>query len=156
MEHDRKFQDTLIKQGQPAEQVAEYMLTASQMYGSVEVKADLQAWDTGNLYVEKTSRGKLSGLSTTKADWWSTNIVAVPGRNYDSYEFSPDDVQAVVSIRTPLLRDFIEKERPMIRPGGDSNTSTGHLIPLACLPLSLQATMLPSRVHCPPDCICRL
>jgi hypothetical protein len=36
----------------------------------VEVKYDLQALDTGNVYVEYFSRGKLSGLSTSEAEYY--------------------------------------------------------------------------------------
>ena len=37
---------------------------------TIEVKYDLQALETGNVYIEYMSRGKLSGISTTEAKWY--------------------------------------------------------------------------------------
>ena len=36
----------------------------------IEVKYDLQALDTGNVYVEYESRGKRSGISTSEAEFY--------------------------------------------------------------------------------------
>ena len=40
----------------------------------IEVKRDLKALNTGNVFVEYMSRGKPSGLSTTEADWYCFNL----------------------------------------------------------------------------------
>ena len=41
--------------------------------GKIEVKTERDKWkSTGNIYVELACRGALSGLVTTKADWWAT------------------------------------------------------------------------------------
>ena len=39
-----------------------------------EVKEDVRASDTGNIVVECESRGKPSGIQTTKADFWLFRI----------------------------------------------------------------------------------
>lgn len=39
--------------------------------GTVEVKNDVRASDTGNLYIEFECRGKPSGIQTTEADAWA-------------------------------------------------------------------------------------
>ena len=36
----------------------------------IEVKTDLKAHQTGNVFVEYSSRGKKSGIATTEADYW--------------------------------------------------------------------------------------
>ena len=38
---------------------------------TIEVKKDLKAMQTGNVFIEYSSRGKRSGLSTSQADWWA-------------------------------------------------------------------------------------
>lgn len=152
MDYDRKFQDGLVNQGEPAELVAEYFLRASGLYGPYEVKCDLQAWDTGRVFVEKTSRDSLSGLSTTKADWWITILPEVKDKNYDTYTFNPDDVQTALITRTDTLRQFVANNYfPLIR-GGDSDTSEGWLIPIHFFPTN-QNSMFPERMHC-PGCEC--
>lgn len=155
MDYNRKFQDGLVLQGEPAEVVAEYFLRASEMYGSYEVKNDLQAWDTGRVYIEKSSRGALSGLSTTKSEWWIIVITEVADKNYDSYIFNQEDVRGILVFRTETLRKFIADNRPAVVAGGDSNTSEGWLIPIGLLPM-YKDSLLPPRMHCPPECSCRL
>lgn len=80
---------------------------------TVEVKYDLMALKTGNVYVEYESRGKKSGISTTKADY---------------YCFVLDNTLHM--IETGLLKDRCRKYINTIRDsrGGDSNSSRG--IPL--------------------------
>ena len=37
---------------------------------TIEVKFDFACYRTGNFYIEYESRGKPSGIATTKADYW--------------------------------------------------------------------------------------
>lgn len=81
----------------------------------VEVKYDLQALNTGNVYVEYRSRGKPSGISTSEADY---------------YCFAFGDTFHLIT--TPSLK---EKCRKLIgskrdKKGGDDNTSKGILLPI--------------------------
>lgn len=152
MDYDRKFQDGLVNQGEPAEKVAEYFLRASGLYGTYEVKCDLQGWDTGRVFVEKESRHVPSGLSTTKADWWITILVEVKDEQYDSYVFNTDDVRTALIVRTSTLRDFVAKNYFPVVWGGDSDSSKGWLIPINRFPTHLNS-MFPERSHC-PGCVC--
>jgi len=84
-------------------------------YKKVEVKYDLQALKTGNVYVEYYSRGKKSGISTSEAEY---------------YCFAFGDTFHL--IETKLLksrcRKYIGTNRD--KRGGDSNTSKGILLPI--------------------------
>ena len=81
----------------------------------IEVKYDLQALDTGNVYVEYESRGKKSGISTSEAEF---------------YCFAFGDTFHL--IETKLLksrcRKYINTNRD--KRGGDNNTSKGILLPI--------------------------
>lgn len=81
----------------------------------IEIKYDLQALKTGNIYVEYESRGKKSGISKTESDYYCFAF----GRTFHLIE-------------TELLKDkcrkYIKTDRD--RTGGDSNTSKGILLPL--------------------------
>ena len=81
----------------------------------IEVKYDLQALNTGNVYVEYESRGKSSGISTSQAEF---------------YCFAFGDTFHL--IETKLLksrcRKYINTKRD--KRGGDNNTSKGILLPI--------------------------
>lgn len=81
----------------------------------IEVKHDLQALKTGNVYVEYQSRGKRSGISTSEAEY---------------YCFAFGDTFHLIN--TKLLksrcRKYINTKRD--KRGGDSNTSKGILLPI--------------------------
>ena len=82
---------------------------------SVEVKFDLQALKTGNVYVEYFSRGKLSGISTSQSDF---------------YCFAFGDTFHLIASK--LLKDRCRKylNTKKDRLGGDNNTSKGILLPI--------------------------
>ena len=82
---------------------------------SVEVKHDLKAMKTGNVYVEYFSRGKKSGISTTMADYYCFCF----GDTYHIIETE------ILKIR---CRKYLGTNRD--KRGGDSNTSKGVLLPL--------------------------
>ena len=81
----------------------------------VEVKTDLQACRTGNVYIEYYSRGKLSGISTSEADY---------------YCFKLGNVFVLIesAILKAKCRKYINTFRD--KKGGDSNTSKGILLPV--------------------------
>lgn len=83
-----------------------------------EIKTDVKcapAFDTGNLFIEFESRGKLSGISVTKADWFVT---------YFKY------LKEIWFIKSEDLRLLIkENSFPVFRNAGDIGSAThGYLI----------------------------
>ena len=82
----------------------------------IEVKTDLQASKTGNVYVEYESRNKASGIAKTESDYYCFVI-----SNY-SFFF----------IETSKLKDKCRKYLNTKRDkrGGDNNTSKGILLPI--------------------------
>ena len=100
-----------LKVGQVAEkQVAELLQDKK-----IEVKRDLKAKTTGNLYIEYESRGKPSGISRSEADYWC---------------FAFENL--FIFISTEKLKEIIEpmKGSTMDKRGGDKNSSKGILLPL--------------------------
>ena len=82
---------------------------------TIEIKHDLQALQTNNVYVEYSSRGKLSGISTTKADYYCFCF----GNSY--HLIDTESLKA-------RCRKYLNTERD--KKGGDNNTSKGILLPL--------------------------
>lgn len=83
----------------------------------VEVKFDRMAHLTGNLFVEVYSRGKESGISTTKANYW---IFRIQEKSY------------ALIVNTEKLKELcriVHQTDGLVR-GGDNNTSYGVLIPI--------------------------
>ena len=80
----------------------------------IEVKTDLQATQTGNVFIEYKSRDRLSGLSTTKADYWAFLI----------------SNEQIIIIETNKLKELCKTKGLRRVDGGDNNTSKGILIPL--------------------------
>jgi hypothetical protein len=103
-----------LKVGQIKEQELAEILTDK----TIEVKHDLQAMETGNVYVEYKSRGKPSGLSVSEADYYCFCF----GETYHL-------------IKTELLKDrcrkYISTQRDI--KGGDNNTSQGIILPITDL-----------------------
>ena len=83
---------------------------------TVEVKRDFIASRTGNVFVEFHSRGKASGLATTKADFWAFIL----------------DGERVIIVPTQFLQQVARKAYKQGRTvrGGDNNTSEGVLVRL--------------------------
>jgi len=83
----------------------------------VEVKRDRQTQKTGNLYIEYESRGKPSGIKTTKANKWA--YILQDG--------------CILIVDTELLKKalrYLIKARLCVKDmsGGDNNTSLGVLV----------------------------
>ncbi len=100
-------------------QVKENELASIIQNKKIEVKTDLQAYETGNVYVEYESRGKPSGISTSQADYYCFVI------SKDTFIFISS---AELKKR---CRRLLNTDRD--RKGGDSNTSKGILLPVTHL-----------------------
>ena len=86
-----------------------------------ELKTDRMAHKTGNVYVEFQSRGRDSGIRTSKSDTWIFKIVS----NGDRHLFS-------IQIPLTRLRKLVSKDYRVV-PGGDNLTSRGYLVPITDL-----------------------
>ena len=86
-----------------------------------ELKTDRMAHKTGNVYVEFQSRGRDSGIRTSKSDTWIFKIVS----NGDRHLFS-------IHIPLTRLKKLVSKDYRVV-PGGDKLTSRGYLVPLTDL-----------------------
>ena len=86
-----------------------------------ELKTDRMAHKTGNVYVEFQSRGRDSGIRTSKSDTWIFKIVSKGDRH-------------LFSIHIPLtrLKKLVSTDYRIV-PGGDNLTSRGYLVPLTDL-----------------------
>ena len=81
----------------------------------VEVKYDLKALDTGNVYVEYYSRGKPSGISTSHSDFYCFAF------GYTFHLISLKELKE-------RCRKHLNTKRDKV--GGDNDTSKGILLPL--------------------------
>ena len=81
----------------------------------IEVKYDLRALVTRNVFVEYYSRGKLSGISTSKAEYYCF-CFGVTYHLIDTEELKK------------RCRKYLNTNRDTV--GGDNNTSKGILLPL--------------------------
>ncbi len=96
-------------------QVAEKALADIIENKTIEVKNDLKALKTGNLFIEFMSRGNKSGIDRTEADVWCFCIGNI-----------------FILITTEKLKELVEplKGTAAERLGGDNNTSVGVLLPI--------------------------
>ena len=96
-------------------QVAEAELADTFENKKIEVKRDLRAKKTGNIFIEYESRGKPSGLATTQSDF---------------YCFVIEDLHIMLptSQLKDIARSYIGTGRDVL--GGDNNTSKGILLRL--------------------------
>tara|TARA_R110000822_G_scaffold46173_3_gene123064 strand:- start:605 stop:955 length:351 start_codon:yes stop_codon:yes gene_type:complete len=99
--------------------VAEDLLANLLENKKVEVKRDMKAILTGNIFVEYESRYKPSGLSNSEAEYYCY--------------FISDDRMFIIETKElkMLCRKYIGTKRDIV--GGDSNTSKGILLPLTDL-----------------------
>lgn len=82
---------------------------------TIEVKYDLQALKTNNVYVEYSSRGKPSGISKSVADFYC-------------FCFGDTFHLIATTVLKERCRKYLNSSRD--KKGGDSNTSKGVLLPL--------------------------
>lgn len=100
-----------LKVGQVKEEELGKILSSS----TIEVKHDLKALSTGNVYVEYFSRGKKSGISTSESDYYC-------------FAFGDTFHLITTSSLKEKCRKYIGTSRDKV--GGDLNTSKGILLPL--------------------------
>ena len=81
----------------------------------IEVKTDLQAHRTGNIFIEYESRGKPSGIATSEAKYYCIAI-------QETFIILPS------THLKKLCRLHLNTNRD--RKGGDSNSSKGILLPV--------------------------
>lgn len=87
--------------------------------GHIEVKRDFKVSNTGNLAIEYQSRGRPSGIATTKATWWAL----VP----DGPEYAHELVIFVnINRLKRIARDYYKRGKH--KPGGDKKSSRNVLI----------------------------
>lgn len=100
-------------------QVAEERLADILQNKTIEVKRDLQAIQTGNIFIEYESRNKPSGIATTQAHYWCYFI-----NNSRMFIIETKELKE-------LTRKYIKTKRNIV--GGDMNSSKGILLPLTDL-----------------------
>jgi hypothetical protein len=86
----------------------------TEYYCKITKRTHILEPDTGNIFIEFESRGKQSGIITTKSDIWF----------YAFYY-----LKEIWTIPTPKLRKLIKENNFGVGRGGDKNTSLGYLIP---------------------------
>jgi hypothetical protein len=82
---------------------------------TIEIKYDLKALETNNVYVEYQSRNKPSGISTTNSDYYCFAF----GNTFHLIETK--------SLKEKC-RKYLNTNRDKL--GGDNNTSKGILLPI--------------------------
>ena len=82
----------------------------------IEVKRDFKCLETGNIFVEYASRGKLSGIATSEADYYCYWL--------SEHHFIMIEAEKLKAI----CKEYLGTNRDVL--GGDSNTSRGILLPL--------------------------
>jgi len=98
---------------------------------TIEVKFDFACYRTGNFYIEYESRGKPSGLATSKADYWMLIASTEEGcRLKDSIdEIRSSDILFSILINKDRLKKICKENHLRIGvKGGDDNTSLGVLV----------------------------
>jgi len=83
---------------------------------TIEVKRDFKALNTGNIFIEYQSRGKLSGIATTQAEYWCYWL-----SDFHLILIETEELKKMCRIYLNTKRDVS---------GGDNNTSKGVLLPL--------------------------
>ena len=81
----------------------------------IEVKRDRIAHKTGNIFIEYESRGKPSGIATSKADFYAYYIA---------------DICILITLDKlkSICREYLNTTKDIV--GGDKNTSKGILLPI--------------------------
>ena len=115
---DNKF-DIDLEFGEKFEKSLAKILTL----GKIEVKTERDKWKkTGNIAIELMSRGKLSGLTITKAEWWC-QILTIKGNIVGIYMVPVKKLKKIV-------KKSVEFGRVRVVMCGDNDTSEIALIPL--------------------------
>ena len=137
---DRRNFDISLDLGEQGEEWSKQLIVG-EGNTTFEVKTDLQAYDTGNFFIEVESWDKDGGILVTTADWWILNIVKVfhedgasreqRARDYRDYKLNTEDIKFSVLIRVDYLKDIVKKHQ--LVSGGDNNKALGYLLPIGDL-----------------------
>ena len=111
-----------LKVGQLAEKTIGKLLMLDS--STIEVKLDLLTQKTGNIAVEYRSRGKKSGISTTRAKFWAF-VICIDNKEYEDFP--------IVIVPTEYLKEIARKHYKLghIIRGGDNKTSEMVLLPIS-------------------------
>jgi hypothetical protein len=94
-----------------------YDIMIPEIQKTIEVKYDLKSATTGNVAIEYRYNGKLSGLSTSEADWWAL-VYVIDGSVCHHF------------IDTNRLRAYLKQGVYERAVGGDYNGSSIILLPV--------------------------
>lgn len=86
----------------------------------LELKSDQKAASTGNIFVEYRQHGRPSGISTTKAEWWTVEVLE----------------NTFVTLPVTRMRALVKlasEDRTRRIKGGDNNAYSGVLVPVEWL-----------------------
>ena len=112
-------------------EIKEKHLALILMDEKLEVKSERGKWqETGNIAVELSSRGKPSGLVTTKANWWVTTLN------------DGDKVKGIIMLPIADMKKhtkaIVKSGRGKVVMGGDDDTSELALIQITDLMEEIQ------------------
>lgn len=111
-------------------QVIEWLSEGSDVF-TLEVKNDLRAGETGNLYIELMCKGKPSGLLSTKATWF-TIVVGDTMMTFRTTEF-----KKFVQLRATWAEDSVDSRFMNYRLTGTAkdpaHATRGLVVPIADL-----------------------
>lgn len=112
--------DLDLPEGEFAEALVQSIL-CEKGRSTIEVKRDFLVSNSGNVAIEYRSRGKKSGIATTKAQWWA---IVLDGDKYNH--------EVIILIETERLRRIARSFYKMGKhtPGGDDLSSEMVLIPV--------------------------
>ena len=115
MEYNGDFKYDLLV-GQKGEKIVDDIFKNKK----IEVKRDSWVGKTGNIAIEYMSRGKLSGIATTQADYWAFVL---------SGSFAD---KVILMFETERLKDIAREygRKGYRKDMGDNNTSKSVLIPI--------------------------
>tara|TARA_Y100001937_G_scaffold83587_1_gene113065 strand:+ start:59 stop:439 length:381 start_codon:yes stop_codon:yes gene_type:complete len=114
MEYNSNFKHDLTV-GKQGEKIIGEILEGD----TVEVKSEIDKWiKSGNHFCEYRSRGKDSGVYKTEAKYWVINL-------YKGEQFC-----FAIALETARLKSILKNNKYFSVTGGDSNTSSGFLLPL--------------------------
>lgn len=110
-----------LKVGQLAEKSVGKLLMLDD--STIEVKFDLLTQRTGNIAIEYKSRGKKSGISTTKAKYWAF-VISISNKKCEEFP--------IVIVTTNYLKEIARKYYKLghTTRGGDNDTSEMVLVPI--------------------------
>tara|TARA_R110000803_G_scaffold185022_1_gene247355 strand:- start:62 stop:466 length:405 start_codon:yes stop_codon:yes gene_type:complete len=112
MKHNSDFKYDWVF-GNTGENVVRDLLRGDKEQLKVEVKTDRRMHKTKNIFIEKVSRGKESGIETTEADYWA---------------ILTGDKRLVIHVETNLLKKVLKEHESDLTTGGDNDTSIGYRI----------------------------